>query len=68
MKAFWDLDTERSVGMGVSRIPWGKMIAYAEYYHLDGINTETFVVILRTMDTAYLIWQEDQEKRVKAKL
>jgi hypothetical protein len=64
MKAFEDLKTERSIGMGMGLIPWRAMIQYAVHVGLDGANTDNFVIIIKAMDHAYLNWhQKESEKK-----
>lgn len=63
IKAFYDLGTCRSNGMSLGPIPWSAMIQYAEWYGLDRDVTEAFVDIVREMDTAYLNYQAEEQKR-----
>jgi len=66
IKAFWNLHTCRSFGMGLGPIPWDKIIAYCHYKGLDEELVEPFVVIIRSMDAAYLDWSnKETEKRAK---
>ncbi len=62
LKAFYDLSTCRSSGMGVGPIPWSAMIAYAEWYGLDRDVTEAFVDIIREMDSAYIEHTVEEQK------
>lgn len=64
MKAFDDLKTERSIGMGLGAIPWSKIVQYGDRVGLDGPNTDNFVIIIKAMDTAYLTWhQKESDKK-----
>lgn len=64
MKAFNDLSTERPIGMSVGRIPWSRIIAYAERYCLERDVTEAFVDIMMTMDVAYLDYNANNKPTV----
>lgn len=61
MQAFWDLHTTRNSGMGLAPIAWDKIVNYADVSRLDDDLIEPFIRIIRTMDTAYMIWQDDQK-------
>lgn len=50
-EAFYDLDTERSHGMGLTSIPWSAIVFYASHYEL---NTDELLYFIRKMDTAHL--------------
>lgn len=54
LQAFFDLDGERSHGMGLGRIPWSAVMAYADYYDLDEEQTELLLQFIRSMDAAHL--------------
>lgn len=49
--AFYELDTERSHGMALVRIPWSRIVSYGEYY---GFDTDELVFFIRRMDDAHL--------------
>lgn len=66
MKAFYDLSTCRSAGMGIGPIPWNAIIQYAGWYGLDRDVTEAFVDIIREMDSAYIEHTVEEQKRKKA--
>ena len=64
LKAFWDLNTCRSTGMGIGPIPWDKIVQYGSYAGLDDDMIEPLVSIIREMDAEYLLWHSDAtEKR-----
>jgi len=55
LQAFFDLDSERSVGgYGLGRIPWLAIKQYAEFYVLDEDQIECLIYYIRAMDTAHL--------------
>lgn len=59
LQAFFDLDSERSQGFGLGRIPWLAIKQYAMYYELDIEQTDCLIHFIRAMDAAHL-------KRVEA--
>jgi hypothetical protein len=54
LQAFFDLDAERSQGMGTGRIPWLAINQYAKYYALDEEQTECLIYFIREMDSVHL--------------
>lgn len=51
LDAFYELDTERAHGMGLVRMPWGRIVAYGLHY---GFDIEELVFFMRRMDDAHL--------------
>jgi hypothetical protein len=51
LDAFYELDTERSHGFALARIPWSKIVGYGERY---GFDIEELVFFIRKMDDAHL--------------
>ena len=56
LEAFYELDTERSHtvtmhGMSVARIPWSRIVQYADHY---GMDAEELLYFIREMDDAHL--------------
>lgn len=62
VKAFWDLSTCRSFGLGVGPIPWRDIAAYAREAGLDRDVRAAFVAIIRRMDAAYLERRREELK------
>lgn len=60
IKAFDDLDTERSHSMGVTQIPWSKIVNYAHIEGMDKQETQDFVYIIRKVDDALCIYLDSQ--------
>ena len=54
LNAFYDLDTERSLGEEPSSIPWSKIKEYALFHDFDEQLTLDFLRIIRKADAAYL--------------
>lgn len=54
--AFYDLSTERPSGMGFSRVPWSKIVKYADVYGFTGQQREALIHHIRSIDN-YLIEQ-----------
>ena len=67
MEAFWNLHTCRQLGMSMGWIPWIAMERYATVWGLDEDNTRAFIMVIRSMDGAYLEWEHEQsEERRRA--
>jgi hypothetical protein len=62
LQAFFDLDSDRQVGMSLGRIPWSVVTKYAEVYRLTEEDTERLHYFIRAMDIAYLKWQQEKDK------
>lgn len=54
LDAFFDLDSERSIGMVQGRIPWSKIVMYAQYNSFDEEQSDNLIYFIKKMDTAYL--------------
>lgn len=50
LNAFFDLDTERQLGMSAGPIPFMSIVTYAERYGLG----EDFVSVIQSLDSYYL--------------
>lgn len=61
LEAFWDLDSCRGVGLGLTAIPWSAVMDYAQAYELDAEQTEDLVYFVRVLDTAYLQHQRSRQ-------
>ena len=62
LNAFFDLDSERTQGWGLGRIPWLAIQQYAVFYELDEEQTDCLVYFIRAMDSAHLKRVEEQNK------
>lgn len=66
LRAFWDLNTTRQIGMDLGPIPWNRIVEYGERAGLDHDLINPFVRIIRLMDAAYREWNEaEADKRRK---
>lgn len=54
LQAFFDLDSERSGGMGLTRIPWSSIRDYGLFYEFDSDQIEDLFYHVRKMDDANL--------------
>lgn len=52
--AFWDLGTERPIGMGLGPIPDSALREYARHSGVTGDLLDSFKVIIRAVDAEYL--------------
>lgn len=60
LQAFFDLDCERSHGMGLTRIPWSSIKDYAIAFDFDSRQTEDLFYYIRALDFANLIYLEER--------
>lgn len=51
LQAFFDLDSERSHAMGVTRIPTSRIREYSTYYEFDDEQAEDLLYLIKKMDT-----------------
>lgn len=65
LNAFWDLNTERHVGMSLGHIPCSKIRAYGAAAGLDSDTMELFVAVIRVMDSAFIKWAIEQQERAR---
>lgn len=56
MQAFFDLQSERSQGLGPGQIPWRAIVHYGEYYSLNFNEIEVLIGHVRSLDSASLNW------------
>lgn len=52
--AYFDLTSDRSVGMGEGPIPWTSIERYCDAFGIEGEQREDMHFFLREMDRAYL--------------
>ena len=64
--AFFDLNHERSHGMGLTFIPWSKIVNYAVFYEFDVDQTDRLLHHIKAMDSAYIKKLSD-EREAKSK-
>lgn len=63
-QSFFDLDTERAHGQGLTKIPRSAMFQYATECGLDEFDTYELIFVLRRVDDAHL--DEMAKKRADA--
>lgn len=61
-RAFFELDSSRSIGFSEGPIPWQVVIEYCKRYNLSEEQTETMVYHIRQMDVAYLEFRSKKRK------
>ncbi|WP_446650564.1 phage tail assembly chaperone [Alcaligenes faecalis] len=59
-QAFWELSTDRQVGMASGPVPWTAIHAYAQSERITDVSS--FAGIIRAMDDAYLSHQGGESK------
>lgn len=63
LRAFYDLNTCRSIGMSIGPIPWRDIVLYAQIFSLEEDLVEAFIQVIRQMDITYLDWSNKEEER-----
>ena len=52
------------MGFGAEgKIPWSRIIQYAEFYELDKLTTKLLVNVITALDTVYLAWAAEEQQR-----
>lgn len=67
IQAFWDLSTERQVGMALGPIPMSKVEELADRFCLTEENTDTLKRSVRAMDKEFLAWSAAQAQAEREK-
>lgn len=63
-QAFWDLTTDRQIGMGIGPIPWSAVDRYAARHRLDDDEQfDLFARFVRAMDAVFLKTIHERQKR-----
>lgn len=60
LEAFFELSTDRQIGMGVGPIPYTSLECYAQRYDFEGSDFDVFKSIIRSMDELYLSRQKKE--------
>lgn len=63
LQAFFDLDTDRSHGMGLTRIPWTSIKGYALAFNFNSRQTEDLFYYIRKLDEANLQYLDEKMKK-----
>lgn len=54
LSAFFDLESDRQIGMGIGPIPWNVVNEYAKTYHFDDEQSTKLFRYVKAMDVVYL--------------
>jgi hypothetical protein len=68
--AFWELSSDRQVGMAIGRIPFSSIDRYAQRYDLDQVDEfDLFREVMRSMDAEFrrLSSPEESKKGLEVK-
>lgn len=65
LRAFGELDTCRSEGAGLGKIPWTAIVQYGDRAGLSPDMVDNLVLIIRMMDGTYRKWQDAEAKRLE---
>ncbi len=64
--AFWDLHTDRPIGMGAGPIPFASIDRYAERYGIVALDDfDAFRELIRALDDTYLTWSAKRRDKPK---
>jgi len=58
--AFWELSTDRAVGMGAGPIPWTAVDMYCKREGIVGEDYDYLLDMIRAMDKVFLAHQKEQ--------
>lgn len=61
--AFWELTTERAIGMAMGQIPGSRIVEYAARKGLPEGMMALFTACVRACDDAYLEWVAKRRER-----
>ena len=61
-RGFWELSSDRSIGMGLGPIPHTSIRAYVVEYDLEEEDEADFKYLIRKMDSFYLEWSEKKRE------
>lgn len=65
--AFWNLTTDRPIGMAEGPIPWSSMQRYCAQHGVTGFDFDRFIVLMRMMDNAYGEHRESERSKSEKK-
>ncbi|ODT50260.1 hypothetical protein [Devosia sp. 63-57] len=61
--AWWEVHTDRPMGMGVGPVPFTALDAYAARFGVTGTDDfEAFRFLIRSLDGVYLKWVAERSK------
>ena len=63
--AFFDLTTNRQLGMSLGPIPFNSIIQYGEYYQFNSDEMFDLIYFIREMDNAYLDYANSRSEHIK---
>lgn len=66
-QGFYDLSTERQIGMSFGPIPWTKIVEYGRFYELNQDQMDFLIRAITMMDSAWLKAQHDNQKEEDAR-
>jgi hypothetical protein len=61
--AFWNLCSDRQLGMSVGPIPYSSIANYCKDWKLDEEMSDNMKKLVRKMDGTFLEWQEKKSKQ-----
>lgn len=61
LQAFFDLNTDRSIGFAPGPIPYSVIADYAAAHEFDTEQTEDLQYLIRSMDNGYFKWLDKKK-------
>ena len=65
-EAFWELCSDRAIGMMEGPIPWRAIRLYGKDYGLESLDLKRFHTIIRGMDNEYCSIRSKEAEKKKA--
>lgn len=67
LAAFWELNSDRPIGMAVAQIPFSAIDRFADRNGIEGEEFEFLVHMIRAMDAVAMAhWREDTPAQAKS--
>ena len=63
--AYCEISTDRPMGFGAAPIPWSSTQRWGEVHALDTVQMDLLHTHLRAMDSGFLAYYEEKEKKKK---
>ena len=54
ISSFYDLSTDRSMGMGIGPIPYSAIIRFITYWDLEQESADLLIEVVKAMDSLYM--------------
>jgi hypothetical protein len=65
--AFWELSSDRQIGMSEGPIPWSSMDRWCRRHGINGDEFDRFILMMKHMDSEYMKHRAKSNKKSIAK-